>query len=276
MTITVFSVVLVQFIFGFPIVSAPSEVEYGYCNEHPHGEFGIVPGAVTGEVALGVHFSADKVVMISTNETLVKRIRVFTNTNTKIWRILDWNETSSQPGSTIIANGTITPPSIGWFSFEISPVMVPNEFFIGFYNATSSSGVKISYDNSVYSGRTRVISDGPPVELLNNLLIRVVVDVPETIEDLQTKLDVLEANFTSQCDNVTKTVTEINTKIGEPTSSVFSKLDEILDKLDEILSKMCPPIGGYILLPAELNQNLTAVIIGLLSILLIVLIKNRT
>jgi hypothetical protein len=249
-TITVFSIILVQALFTFPIVLAPSEVEYGYCNENVDGFFIVTAGPVD-EVGQGVHFSANEVVMISTNETWVKRIRVYTNETSLVWRILDWDEASNEPGTTIIANGTVSPPpGPAWFSFDISPIIVPSEFFVGFYNATPMGNVSIGYDNLPYNGRTRIFFP-IPILLENNLMIRVVVEIPETIEDLKIK-------------------------IGEPTGTVFSKLDEILAKLDEILFKMCPPIGGYILLPVALNENLPILIISLLSIVLVVLLKNRT
>jgi hypothetical protein len=274
--ITTFSIILVQTLFGFPLVSAGTLVEYAYDNGNPANFIALDH---TSEICAGVHFTVTETSLLSSNETVLTRIRFYTGPmeiplvgffDTFTWKVMDWNETASQPGSTILASGKVTATQLGWLDIDVGNITVPREFFVGFCNTT----IVMYIDDSLYLGRNRVINTPVPIDVSPNFLVRAVVSLPVNLEDLITKLEELEAevaqnqntieelnstldsrfnNLTSQYKNVSQTTMEINSKIGVPTSTVFSKLDEILDKLDDLLLIFCPPVGGYVLLPVGLG-----------------------
>jgi hypothetical protein len=93
-------------------------------------------------------------------------------------------------------------------------------------------------------------------------------DFNETLLALNSTLTSRLDNLTQSCENVSQTVIEINAKIGEPSSTVFSDLEEILSKLDLLLERLGLAVGGTIIPVRELklvldtmSENLNTVII---------------
>ncbi len=261
--ISVLSIILVQSLLSLPITYAGSKVELSYDNGNPSVEFTVTSGA-SGELGLGVHFSTSNLIMLGTNETTVSRIRMYTSPGSYIWRILDWNETGDQPGSTILATGSCTATETGWLEVDVGPVNVSREFFVGIYNSTPTGDATLFMDNSNNTGRTRVISPTIPIEVTNNWLLRVIVDLPVNLQDVMIKLDDMEsrlidleadlqflgmylilglnATLSDLQDNLTQSCENLNQTILEMNHTIISRLDNLTCPV--MPEPVCPICGN--------------------------------
>jgi uncharacterized repeat protein (TIGR01451 family) len=136
-------------------------------------------------------------------------------------------------------------------------------------NVTTISGGNYSFSiTPPVTGQLVTIEgtrDDSTMELGERDIIQVTVQA-DNAQDINNLVNVFCQNFSRWVDP--------DKSNNEALNSI--RVREAGTTLDELIGLLSPPTGGYILLPAGLNENLTAVIIGLLSIVLLVLMKNRT
>ena len=219
--VTVF--ILFQMQLGSQVAKgAGTELELAYDNGNPSDAFTLGSNG-TDKVGLGVHFTSSNLVRVCTNETKISRIRVYTNPGTFIWRIQDWNENTALPGSTVLASGSATASEKGWLDIVVLAENVPREFFIGIYNSTDSGNVTLYFDNSPDVGRARIIISDSQAIISENFLVRAVVDIPYTLEDIMT----INQMINCIVQNNWYDLDQINDELHEMNRTLNSQLDNI-------------------------------------------------